>query len=179
MKVGTSSDVGLTRASVASIRAEPTGSCSVHAIAAPSMRLVRRLSAAFSSVLLLQLSLLSSGTLCAVQHTSGHAAMRAGAWLMPGMSQAARSATVSAATQQPTTPAENPADGCGGHRAGDSCGGPWATGSCTSMGACAWSQSAAVPALTAVNSETRVNHSEPRTLRTGPVVAPELPPPRA
>lgn len=143
------------------------------------MRLVRRLSAALSSALLLQLSLVSSGTLCALQHPSGHAAMRAGTRLMPGMSPAARIATVSAATEQPTTPAENPADGCGGHGAGESCGGPWATGSCMSMSACAWSQSAVVPALTVANSETSVNHSEPRTLRAGPVVAPELPPPRA
>ena len=144
------------------------------------MQLVRRLSAALSSVLLLQLSLLSSGTLCALQHPSGHAAMQAGSLLMPGMTPAAAGiAAVSVVIEQPTTSAENPADGCGGHGAGDSCGGPWATGSCMSMSACAWSQSAAVPALTAENGETSVNHSEPRTLRAGPVVAPELPPPRA
>ena len=150
-------------------------------IAALSMRLVRRFSAALSTVLLLQLSLLGSGTLCMLQHPSGHAAMGAEALVMPGMRpNAARLTTVSSVIEQPVNAAENPTDGCGGHGAGDSCGGPWATGSCTSMSSCAWSQSAAVPpTLTAENRETSVNHSEPRTLRAGPVVAPELPPPRA
>jgi hypothetical protein len=145
------------------------------------MRLVRRLSAALSSVLLLQLSLLSSGTLCELQHPSGHAAMRAGSLVMPEMSPAAAGmTTVSSAMEQPANAAENQTDGCGGQGAGDSCGGPWATGPCTSMSACAWSQSAtAPPALGAPNGETSVNHSEPRTLHAGPVVAPELPPPRA
>lgn len=147
----------------------------------PSMRLVRRLSAALSSVLLLQLSLLGSGTLCGLQHPSGHGAMDA---MSPGMLAMmhgdAGSATVSTVMEQPTNAAENPADGCGGHGPRDSCGGPWATGSCTSMSACGWSQSATVPPLpTSANRETSVGHAEPRTLAAGPVVAPELPPPRA
>lgn len=144
------------------------------------MRLVHRLSAALSSVLLLQLSLLSSGTLCVLQRHGGHAAMHAGSPAMPGMSATARGAgTVSAVIELPATAAGNPTDGCGGHGPDDSCGGPWATGPCTSMSACAWSQSASVPpVLGAPNGETDVNHPEPRTLRTGPPVAPELPPPR-
>lgn len=143
------------------------------------MRLVHRFSAALSSALLLQLSLLSSGTLCALQHATGHAAMHAGSMLMPGASPAAAGiATVSVVSAQPTNAAQNPADGCGGHGP-DSCGGPWATGPCTSMSACAWSQSATVPpTLGTPSGETNVNHAEPRTLRAGPAVAPELPPPR-
>jgi hypothetical protein len=105
--------------------------------------------------------------------------MRAGS-LMPGMNPAAAGVTTaSSAMEQPANAAEDPAAACGGHGAGNSCGGPWATGPCASMSACAWSQSATVPAVFgAPNCETTVNHPEPLTLRAGPVVAPELPPPR-
>jgi hypothetical protein len=144
------------------------------------MRLVRRLSAALSSVLLLQLSLLGSGSLCALQHPSGHVAMDGAA---PGMRAmvhgAADGATVSTVMAQPSdTP--DPAGGCGGNGPASSCDGPWATGPCSSMASCAWSQSAGVSsALTSARAEADVNHSQPRTLPAGPVVAPELPPPRA
>lgn len=145
------------------------------------MRFLRRLSVALSGILLLQLSLLGSGTLCALQHAAGSADMTGPAAAMAGMmmgggARAGHEFVVIGLTDA----SKSPDGGCGDHRSADSCGGPWAPGPCTTMSSCAWSQSSTVlPALAATSAETDGNLPEPQVLQTGPVIAPELPPPRA
>jgi len=142
------------------------------------MRLVRRLSAALSGVLLLQLSLLGSGTLCALQGPSAPAAAPPA---MTGMTHGAGgNVTASTVMEQSADALEDPANGCGGPGRAHSCDGPWATGRCTSMSSCASSQPATVTSVFAwVRGDISIDLPEPRSLLAGPVVAPELPPPRA
>ena len=105
------------------------------------MRLVRRLSAALSSILLLQLSLLGSGTLCALQHSAGHGAPETVSSGMRAMMHGpVGTAASSMLVEQPADGNDNPANGCGGNAPADSCGVPWSTGTCASMISCASSQ---------------------------------------
>ena len=135
------------------------------------MDLRRRVFAGFASMLLLQLSLLGSGTLCALQHQAEHGGMRdmGGSMVMTGTATNASSARIA--------DSDSP-DSCR-HGSGNPCGGPWSDGTCSSAG-CAQSRATAaafvlIPARTDVNG----NHSEPRALLAGPVIAPDSPPPRA
>lgn len=142
-----------------------------------AMRALSRLSAALSGVLLLQLSLLGSGTLCALQHAAGRSDSSAE---MSGMAMGRGATAVhQAAVIAPTDASKSSDRGCGGRDAADSCGGPWAPGSCTTMSSCAWSQSTTVmPGLSTANAESGGTLPEPKLLQAGPVIAPELPPPR-
>ena len=144
------------------------------------MRFLRRLSAALSGILLLQLSLLRSGTLCALQHAAGSADMTGPAAAMAGMMMGSGARAVHESVVIGLADAsKSPHGGCGDHQSADSCGGPWAPGPCTTMSSCAWSQSSTVVPVLAASAETAGNLPEPRVLQTGLAIAPELPPPRA
>jgi hypothetical protein len=121
------------------------------------MRLLRRLTAAFSSILLLQLTLLGGGTPCAM-HGEGAVAGPMPAHAMEGMQGTARAVLDS----------------------GDGCRLPSAPGQCAAMTSCA---PAAVPSHVVVaqltTSHGDLDLPEPASIRSGPAAAPELPPPRA
>ena len=119
-------------------------------------RLIRRFGAALSSILLLQLTLLGSGTLCAMPSDMG---------AMPGMSQ-------SQVDPQQTPPASSHPD--------DACRLPSSPGQCATMTACTI---AAMPAATvSVALDVRRVISDlpiPAEIGSRPATPPELPPPRA
>jgi hypothetical protein len=139
--------------------------------------LLRRLSAALAALLLLQLSLLGSGTLRAPHGmVSARAAHVHAMPPMPGMSEH-QGGNGALAQQDGSSPA--PA-GCDTNGGAHDCGVPWSSGSCAAMSACA-TIAALPPAAVALDQE-RAGSTElpdPTLLRTGPAAAPELPPPRA
>ena len=110
------------------------------------MPLVHRLTAVIAGVLLLQLSLLGSGTLCTVSGdrtmgtaTRGHEA-NAG---MPGMGASGTIAggAVAVGPQQDDGGTSLPG-GCDTHGMNGSCRGPWAPGNCGTTTSCVVSMSA-------------------------------------
>ena len=117
-------------------------------------RLIRRIGAALSSILLLQLTLLGSGTLCAMP--SGAAAQMHD---MGGMAD------------QQLPPSSHPDDAC---RL------PSSAGQCATMTACSI---AAMPAATVIVAlDTRPVITDlpvPAEIGSRPATPPELPPPRA
>ena len=142
------------------------------------MSFVHRSLAALSAVFLLQLSLLGSGTLCAMHH--GAARDNADAHAMHGMSGMssgpATRASVSAVPEAESP--SNPTD-CGGMGEHGGCGLPWAPGQCSSMTACDVS---ATPAASIVASVTMpvmaFELPTPALIHSGPIFATELPTPR-
>ena len=146
-----------------------------------AMPALRRTIAALSGALLLQLSLLASGTLCTMHGAASarpsahdmHAMHSMDAGVAPGMAPGMISADAAA-------PAGDSSQGCDASSRTDGCRLPWAPGQCTSMTTCATpaTPSAAVVAqVVSVRGES--NLPEPRAIHSGPVAAPELPPPRA
>ena len=129
-------------------------------LAHSSMSLVRRSLGALAGLSLLQLTLLGSGTLCALRH--GGANSDTGVHAMRGMAGMV---------------AESPAD-CGSQH--DGCGLPWAPGQCSSMTTC---QMSANPAASGVASVTMrvvaLDLPSAALIHSGPTFAPDLPPPRA
>ncbi len=117
------------------------------------MRRLRRLTAALSGAFLLQLTLLASGTLCPMNHSSES---------MPGMSHAAPvGASVAWIAQH-----EGP--------------GLTAPATCDSMASCTVPVSAPAAVLaSAATPQTGAELDEPVVVHVGPAFAPELPPPRA
>jgi hypothetical protein len=119
--------------------------------------LTRRFVAALSSALLLQFSLLGSGTLCAMRAVHGMDAM-AMTGSMDGIAPSARDA------RGEPSPCET----------------PWSAGSCVSMAGCTTAE--AVPSVACVDALPRVSVrrvAEPLRTPIGPSFAPEIPPPRA
>jgi len=144
------------------------------------MKPLRRLTAALSSVLLLQLSLLGSGTLCALQHSGGHGGTDHASAGMAAMAHGASGVGNAAAMEVAATEADTPVNGCDTHALAGSCGGPWSAGTCSSMSSCASSQTATVAPLIAWAARAAaIGMPEPKTLHAAPAPAPELPPPRA
>ena len=143
------------------------------------MSFVRRSFVALTGLFLLQLTLLGSGTLCAVYHSVGR--NNAGVDAMHDMGAMTSAATTRAAV--PAAPDSHspmsPAD-CGGTSQHDGCGLPWAPGQCSSMTACDIS---ATPAASIMTSASGVAMSielpTPALIHSGPTFAPDLPPPRA
>ena len=127
-------------------------------------RLIRRIGAALSSLLLLQLTLLGSGTLCAMP--GGAASMR-----MHDMGGMAGMTQPQVDREQTPPPSSHPTDGC---RL------PWSPGQCATMTACTM---AAMPAATVIVAlDARPTIAElpmPANLGSRPATPPELPPPRA
>jgi hypothetical protein len=142
--------------------------------------LLRRLAVALVALLLLQLTLLGSGTLCALHETAvGPSASRHGMASMPDVT--GRDVASSMAAVQPDGGGSSTApSGCDAEGGPHDCGLPWSSGSCAAMTTCA--TIAASPSMT-VAATQRAAHvaelPEPAQLRTGPAAAPELPPPRA
>lgn|SRR5512146_1246879 len=140
------------------------------------LSLLHRLTAVLSSALLLQLSLLASGTLCrmhvdqanaqhgvpAAQHSSQHGAQD------------------SAMAMGDDSPAM-PMNACGNAGSSKSCGAPWAPSGCASMSSCITATSAMMaPSLSLSTAPTQVKQFVASAqMPTGPAFAPELPPPRA
>jgi hypothetical protein len=118
------------------------------------MTSLRRLVAALSSALLLQLTLQASGASCAMHHAGGmqtHAAEKA---TMPS--------------------------GCDQSSKGDGCGLPSAPGQCATMTSCT---SAPVSPAAELVARVSLHASSPAIaeamlLHSGPSAAPEIPPPR-
>lgn len=141
------------------------------------MRLLRRLTAAFVTVLLLQLTLLGSGTLCDMQ--DGRA--MAGAGAMAGHAMDAMS-SMPGMHDAPAPAGPRAPEDCGGAGGGsrDDCRLPWSSGQCTSMTSCA---AIVVPvaaiAAQPVTARVALRIAEPARIHSGPALAPELPPPRA
>jgi hypothetical protein len=139
------------------------------------MSLVRRSFAAISALLLLQLMLLGSGTLCTMHggRTSDAAMPMAGMTQQTGFHES--NMTRSSVSDVPMSPADC---GDGGDQGG--CSLLFAPGQCSSMTTCTIS---ATPATTIAASE----YSQAGMLavpsyalgHSGPTFAPELPPPRA
>ena len=143
------------------------------------MSLARRSFAALCGLLLLQLSLPGSGTLCAMAHSIGR--RDADAHGMDHMTSVRSTAAPDAAVSaMPDANASTRPAGCGHMDMHDGCGLPWAPGQCASMTACAV---IAVPAMRSAAAATvrggRVEVPSPALLQAGPTFAPELPPPRA
>jgi hypothetical protein len=136
------------------------------------MRLAKRITASIASILVLQLWLLGTGTLCAARglndtgrrgHDSRMSVREQHAGEMAGMANA---------------PAAAAPSGC--HATGDSdtCV-PW-TARCGSMSVCTMTMSLPTPA-TALVSPPRLVQDQPAflTMAADLTIAPELPPPRA
>ena len=125
---------------------------------------LRRVTAALSSALLLQLSLLGSGTLCGDHDATASAAATAGQ-SMQGMHEAVAD-TPSACDAPPASD--------------DGCRLPWAPGHCATMTGCAV---AAIPPAVQTGevslAAAALDPAEPPAAHSGPTAAPELPPPRA
>ena len=140
------------------------------------MRFARQSVAALSAVLLLQLSLLGSGTLCVDRHASAHFRT---APSTEAMREMAHDTTAPVAGQGGPV-VQDAGLGCLSRSGSEPCHGPWAPGTCVSMSGCAWSQG--VPfeaALASAHTDSGPDAAEPLALATGPEFAPETPPPRA
>jgi len=136
------------------------------------MSFSRRLVAALTGALLLQLMLLGSGTVCAM-----HGLIRADA-SPRAMSMAAmvhQTGRSSDESNAPTSPVD-----CNGNGNNDGCPLPFAPGSCSSMTTCDVS-AAPAPTLLASAYVPTIEPELPSAtfLHSGPTFAPELPPPRA
>ena len=142
------------------------------------MPFLRRSSAALFALLLLQLTLLGSGTLCARHHGAGgnHVDARvANGMTMMSAANLASSSVVTSADNAPVSPED-----CGGLGSHDGCGLPWAPGQCSSMTTC--DVSLAVPASVISPTIGPIGTGAllpPVLAQSGPTFAPELPPPRA
>lgn len=118
-------------------------------------RLIRRIGAALSSILLLQLTLLGSGTLCAMP--SGAASMQMHD--MGGMAD------------QQLPPSSHPDDAC---RL------PSSPGECATMTACSIAAMPAATAIVALDARPVISDLPiPAEIGSRPATPPELPPPRA
>ena len=134
------------------------------------MRFIRRVSLALSSVLLLQPMLLGAVSPCAQRHLGGRTSQ---VTRVPHQSATSVNGVSASADEHPCSDSEN-------RPLADACNVPGLASSCSSMSSCGWAQSTAVaPSVVSHIGETTINVTEPAMLRTGQVVAPELPPPRA
>ncbi|HTJ23589.1 MAG TPA: hypothetical protein VL383_14395 [Gemmatimonadaceae bacterium] len=136
------------------------------------MSAIRRFAAALSGALLLQLSLLASGTLCHVHGSHPAAAMAHSG--MHGQHGPATRAVGDAAAQMP-------AGGCDMSGSSAPCEAPWAPGGCGSMSTCV-SVTSAISTWTghlAQRATQSVEVVSSAAMPLGPAFAPELPPPRA
>ena len=138
------------------------------------MSLPRRLTAVLSGVLLLQLLLLGSGSLCAM-HGRGSDAMAGMMSMTGGGATHHRTATPD---RSGTT--GDRASGADDQGTGGACHSPWAPRTCVSMASCLVVV-AAVPSralATVAVAASRLDVLAPAGARAGPTFAPELPPPR-
>lgn len=146
--------------------------------------LLHRVTAVLSSALLLQLSLLASGSLCRMQGDHG---MSAEAMAAMGEATAnhashgtAHGAQVSAATAASDASSRVPSGACDTTGASKSCDAPWAPAGCASMATCLTAVSALdAPAISmSAIASVAVQVVSSADMPLGPTFAPELPPPR-
>lgn len=147
------------------------------------MRFARQSVAALSTVLLLQLSLVGSGTLCALRHGGALGGAEPSMEGMTGMTHET-AATVAGhspmVTEQAGPASQDAESGCPSRGESEPCHGPWAPGTCASMNSCAWSQGVPFePTFASADNDPGAAGPEPPMLHTGPAFAPEIPPPRA
>lgn len=145
------------------------------------MSILRRSIATALGVLLLQLTLLGSGTLCAVQHVAAREGATAHEMLGMNGTPAMHATSMASATATVTDAGRGPVNSdCGGPGPHDGCGLPWAPGQCSSMTTCDVS---GTPARIGIFSDAgrlvAINISASASAHAGPTFAPELPPPRA
>lgn len=134
----------------------------------------RRFAAALSGAFLLQLSLLGTGTLCAMEHGSPDPASPAAHASHAGMRMGDAGAGT-AAHDAGAPPAR-----CDVAGSDDACGLPWAPGHCAAMTTCSATVAPAAQVAVQLASATiAVELPEPALIHSGPSTAPELPPPRA
>jgi hypothetical protein len=145
------------------------------------MPFVRRTVAVLSSLFLLQLTLLGSGTLCAMHHGAtgidrAEHSMRGMAGIVASPTPSPESAVL-AATDGNSSVSPSDYNGPTDH---DGCRLPWAPGQCSSMTTCGVTvaPAALIVALSAPRTAS-VDIAAPELVRAGPSFAPELPPPRA
>ena len=145
------------------------------------MLLTRRLVAALSSVLLLQLTLVGSGTLCAMHHAVMDARGATGheSHMIP-MTSERTPASGSSMSEPGRGDTPGIPHGCDALDSGQGCGLPWSPGQCTSMSSCTATAAQSAPSIVVVASSAPVVElPEPGLLHSGFAAAPELPPPRA
>lgn len=145
------------------------------------LSLTSRITAVLSGILLVQLMLLASGTLCRMH--AGHQGMMSGAndhggqmhqmqMTSNAMHDVSGMAVVDASANAPSASCDM----------SGSCGAPWAPSSgCASMASCisAVSATPSVSVARAADVVTRVAIVASAAMPRGPAFAPELPPPRA
>jgi hypothetical protein len=147
--------------------------------------LFHRVTAVLSSAMLLQLSLLASGSLCRMQgdHTMAAEAMaNMGTAAANDISHSAsHGAQMSNAAAASDASSGMPSGACDTTGASKSCDAPWAPGGCASMATCVTTVSALdVPAIsTSAMATVAVQVVRSADMPLGPTFAPELPPPRA
>lgn len=141
------------------------------------MSFVRRSFVALTGVFLLQLTLLGSGTLCAVQRganddvSAAHATHR-----MSGMMSSTSSRVSIPTVSDIDGPIKSDCDGPGQH---DGCSLPWAPGQCSSMTSCNVSATPVASIEASVTLRTTAQElPAPALILSGPTFAPEIPPPR-
>ena len=145
--------------------------------------LIHRVTALFSSALLLQLSMLAGSPVCHAhgQHTISSRTHANGS--VHGAPESHGAAALQhrgmAAVQETSSPM--PHDTCAAMGTGVSCGGPVAPAGCGAMAGCLGATGIAAAATTAleVAPTDAVLTVASATMSPGPAFAPELPPPRA
>jgi hypothetical protein len=132
-----------------------------------------------AALLLLQLTLLGSGTLRAFREIADTSSASPHTMpSMPGMAEHQRA--TGALAQQDEGRSPSVPTGCDAEGGPHGCGLPWSSGSCAVMTACV--NGAALPSIAAANDERTMSAGElpdPALLLAGAIAAPELPPPRA
>ena len=144
------------------------------------MRFTRRISVALSSVLLLQLSLLSAVSPCAHRHLGGEPGARresVGSHVSMSEERAERAARLDGGAASDAT--ELPCGDTSDRSPTDPCGASGIGGICTAMSSCSSVQSFVTShRLEHLETPVTVAAAEPATLASGPASLPELPPPR-
>lgn len=130
------------------------------------MSRLHRFAAVLSGILLLQLTLLGSGTLCG---------MRAGDRAVGGQMVAMANGAMPTHAQH-----DAPAKGCDAAPTSHDCTSPAAPGTCAGMVSCATVAAPQVQLVAIATPRlTTIALPEPANVVSGPALAPELPPPRA
>jgi len=140
---------------------------------------IHRVSAVLSSALLLQLSLLGSGTACRMHDGRAMASMGGMSALDAGNAMHASHAAPRAATMSAWNASSRmPLGTCG--NTGAPCDAPWTPGGCASMSACATAVAslAASTPLAPTTARAAVQTAASARIPLGPTFAPDLPPPR-
>lgn len=146
------------------------------------MSAVRRLFAVLFGILLLQLTLLGSGTMCALPHAASRGGDDAHAMCssegMSAIDMANAPSGIAVVPDAETRPVNS--DACGAFGLYGGCRLPWAPGHCSSMTACSITAAPAASA-SAYASTQAVALVVPGAsfAHVGPTLRPELPPPRA